>query len=267
LQEAILVASNFKKAMNPYRLASFIHRTYQQARFRNERKKLVCNLTRSPGTDIDALLNEVSLESSFMRALEEKFTLRKFNQADFELSKKAGTMFFNCVTLYLLVRLLRPEEVVETGGTPGKSSAFILNAMSENNFGHLYTVDLPPPEKEKNLSEYGNDFAWHSELPKGMKTGWIVPDFLKKRQTIIPGNSKHTLKPLLNRLGGIDFFVHDSDHSYENMKFEFETAFPFIREPGLLISDDIDHNRAFREFVSAKDCYSKKMAYIGIAVK
>jgi hypothetical protein len=228
---------------------------------------MISVLTGCQGDTIDALVKEVSLESAFMRSLEEKYRIRRFNKGDFQLSQRNGTMFFNCVTLYLLVRLLRPGLVVETGGTPGKTSSFILKAMVDNNSGHLFTLDLPPKETKAELVDYGNDFPWHSERPKGMEAGWIVPDNLKKRQTLILGSTEATLKPLLERLGTIDIFYHDSDHSYENMKFEFETAFPFTREGGMIISDDIDHNRAFDELVEEKHCFCKKMAYIGIALK
>ncbi|UCD80000.1 MAG: class I SAM-dependent methyltransferase [Desulfobacterales bacterium] len=262
-----MVVADLKKAANPLRVAQFVVRTCQQLKYCRERKKLVCLLTGCEGPRVDQLIKQVGLESPFVKALAEKYAIRKFNRGDFELSKRAGTMFFNCVTLYLLVRLLRPECVVETGGTPGKSSAFILQAMAENDCGCLYTLDLPPPETPKRLSEFSNDFPWHKELPRGMQTGWIVPDRLKERQTIICGNTGNTLKPLLNKLHTIDWFIHDSDHSYENMKFEFETAFPSVRPGGLLISDDIDHNRSFDELAAENGCYSKKMPYFGIVRK
>jgi hypothetical protein len=259
--------ANMKKALNPVGSLSFLFRTLRQARFQHERKNMVSVLTGCQKDSIDALVKEVSLGSTFIRSLEEKYGIRKFSMGDFELNQKGGTMFFNCVTLYLLVALFQPDRVVETGGTPGKTSSFILKAMADNDCGHLFTLDLPPKESEKDLGDYRNDFPWHSERPKGMGAGWIVPDNLKKRQTLILGSTRDTLKPLLERLGTIDVFYHDSDHSYENMKFEFETAFPFIREGGILISDDIYHNPAFDELVGKKNCFCKKMPYIGIAMK
>lgn len=52
----------------------------------------------------------------------------------------------------------------------------------------------------------------------------------------------------LKNLRQIDIFLHDSDHSYQNMKFEFEEAWPFIKDEGILLSDNIDGNKAFPEF-------------------
>jgi len=42
-------------------------------------------------------------------------------------------------------------------------------------------------------------------------------------------------------------FVHDSLHTYSHMKWEFETALRSLRPGGVLISDDIEGNRAFEE--------------------
>jgi hypothetical protein len=37
-------------------------------------------------------------------------------------------------------------------------------------------------------------------------------------------------------------------HTYEHMKFEYEEAYPHIRQGGILISDDALWNPAFKEF-------------------
>lgn len=57
--------------------------------------------------------------------------------------------------------------------------------------------------------------------------------------------------PLLEQLGKINMFIHDSQHSYENMMFEYITAWNHLKEGGILLSDDTNLNRAFIDF-SAK---------------
>lgn len=42
----------------------------------------------------------------------------------------------------MLVRILRPTVVIETGVANGISSAFILKALDKNNEGMLYSIDL-----------------------------------------------------------------------------------------------------------------------------
>lgn len=46
----------------------------------------------------------------------------------------------------------------------------------------------------------------------------------------------------------MDVFLHDSEHTYENMMFEFKSVWPKLRATGLLLSDNIDWNSAFWEF-------------------
>ena len=62
------------------------------------------------------------------------------------------------------------------------------------------------------------------------------------------GRSQEELPPLLQRVGGIDFFLHDSEHSYECMSFEFRNAWDALREGGVLVADDVNVNSAWDEF-------------------
>ena len=78
----------------------------------------------------------------------------------------------------------------------------------------------------------------HERLPKGLSAGWCVPDWLKSRQHLLLGRAEELLASLLEELGEIDVFIHDSLHTYEHMTWEFETAWPYIREGGFLWSDD-----------------------------
>jgi hypothetical protein len=42
--------------------------------------------------------------------------------------------------------------------------------------------------------------------------------------------------------------MHDSEHSYECMSFEFRTAWAALREEGVLVADDVNVNSAWSEF-------------------
>jgi predicted O-methyltransferase YrrM len=53
----------------------------------------------------------------------------------------------------------------------------------------------------------------------------------------------------LAELGNIGVFIHDSLHTYEHMRWEFETAYPYLRTGGLLLSDDALWNGSFQDFV------------------
>jgi len=140
--------------------------------------------------------------------------------------------------LYVIMRVLRPEVVVETGVAAGISSAFILQALEDNNKGKLYSIDLP----NYNLPD---DLTF---IPAGTQPGFAIPEGLKKRWQLRLGTSRDLLPGLLAEIGRVDIFLHDSDHTYENMLFEFVTAWDHLPQGGLLLSHDIAFNNAFRDF-------------------
>lgn len=139
--------------------------------------------------------------------------------------------------LYAIIRALSPEVVVETGVCHGVSSTAILGALNRNGHGELFSVDAP------NLDPL-------AMLPLGKEPGWIIPERFRSQWHLHVGLSKEILPPLLEELPSIDVFLHDSEHSYENMIFEFRAAFPHLKAGGVLLSDDTNRNSAFSDFVS-----------------
>ena len=139
------------------------------------------------------------------------------------------------ISLYFLIKNLKPEIVVETGVSDGMSSFIILSALNENGKGKLYSIDL---------ADVG--------MPKlyGKEPGWIVDEELRKRWTLIYGKTSDELPELLEKLKYVDIFLHDSEHSYENMQFEFSLALKYMSENSLLLSDDVRANSAFQELLS-----------------
>lgn len=131
---------------------------------------------------------------------------------------------------YLICHHLRPCRIVETGVAYGVTSAYMLGALAENGRGELSSVDLPPlfPRAESYV-------------------GYFVPQELRARWKLHLGPAKRLLPDILSAAGTIDLFVHDSLHTYSHMKWEFETALRSLRPGGVLISDDIEGNRAFEE--------------------
>lgn len=145
--------------------------------------------------------------------------------------------------MYFLLLKIRPEIVLETGCWYGNSSVCILAALSKNNTGCLYTIDLPAYFETGGYYDenpYLDEEKRRGSLPAGAQPGFIIPEFLRTRWELILGASSDKLRLLLDRLGRTDIFVHDSLHTYNNMKFEFESAYPYIKDGGFLISDNID---------------------------
>jgi len=151
--------------------------------------------------------------------------------------------------LYVCIRALKPRIMVETGVSSGSSTHYILKAMELNGQGKLYSIDLP------NIGL--------SVLPKGEKIGWLVPEQLKSRWTLILGRSQEKLLPLLYQLKTIDAFLHDSEHTYETMMFEYQAVWPFLKEGGILLSDDVHRNKAFKDFISNR-CLKRWIIFDGL---
>jgi Methyltransferase domain len=155
--------------------------------------------------------------------------------------------------LYAILRHLRPHIAVETGVANGFSTAFALAALDRNGEGQLHSVDLP--------REVGRDYEagtffegeGRAGIPSGSEPGWLIPRGLKDRWTLVLGRTQDELPPLLERLGTIDSFMHDSEHSFECMWFEFNEAWPHLREGGVLLSDDVNSTDAFPRFSSEQD--------------
>ena len=150
--------------------------------------------------------------------------------------------------LYAIFRHLRPRVAVETGVANGFSTAFALLALDRNGEGHLHSVDLP--------REVGRDYEagtffegeGRAGIPAGAEPGWLIPTRLKERWSLVLGRTQEELPPLFERLGTIDSFMHDSEHSFDCMWFEFNEAWPFLRAGGVLLSDDVNSTDAFPRF-------------------
>ena len=158
---------------------------------------------------------------------------------------------------YAIARVLRPQTIIESGVCYGVTSAHLLEALHVNAAGHLHSIDLPP--LGKNADAY---------------VGTLVPSELRTRWTLHRGTTKRRLRPLLDSLPALDLFLHDSLHTYQNMRMEFSCVWPKLRSGGVIIADDGEGNAAFYELAQLKDTAvalvlreTGKDSYLGIAVK
>jgi predicted O-methyltransferase YrrM len=130
----------------------------------------------------------------------------------------------------VLVSLMRPAVVVETGVALGFTTATILAAMEKNEAGHLYSVDLPS-----------------LQFDPSREIGSAVPTEIRNRWTLVVGPTQKVLAPLLSDVAPIDLYVHDANHAYSEQLREYRAAWPHLRSGGVLVSDDVG-NPAFVEF-------------------
>ena len=137
--------------------------------------------------------------------------------------------------LYILCRIIKPKNIIETGVAYGLSSYYILSALEKNRTGTLCSID----------SVFR---PWQSEE----MIGAIIPTNLRSRWKLVLGKSNEKLLETFNKINDVDIFIHDSLHSYKNMTFEFDCAFEKISNNGIIISDDILDNDAFYDFIKDK---------------
>ena len=131
--------------------------------------------------------------------------------------------------LYCLVRLNKPRIVIETGCATGTTTSAILCAMEKNGDGHLYSID----------QRYASDWLIQNNLRAGSWSRYPQDTF-----DLLMEDCKTALPSLLARLGGVDFFLHDSDHSYIHQMWEYLTAWPYLSGGGILATDDLSDNTA-----------------------
>jgi predicted O-methyltransferase YrrM len=191
----------------------------------NSSENFITNLSGANAAEIYEYVAEIRLNRDFHEGIEENrrvFDRRQHSSWDFGIGKPLGLI------LYTLCRKIKPDIVVETGVASGVSSSHILCALEQNKHGQLYSIDLPSWQKNQ--------------------SGWMIPGYLRHRWHLIQGKSSEKLVPLLEEAGQIDIFLHDSEHSYRNMLWEFQMAWTYLKSGGLLLSHNIDTNDAFTDF-------------------
>jgi hypothetical protein len=144
-----------------------------------------------------------------------------------------------CRAVWCVILHTRPEIVIETGVAHGVTSRIVLEALSQNHLGHLWSIDLPFPF----------DHQLHRE------TGAVVTDACRPRWSYLEGSSKQRLPPLIAKVGQVGMFIHDSLHTAENTVFEMEQAASAMSAGGVMVVDDIGSHMGFAAFASRHPAY------------
>ena len=135
--------------------------------------------------------------------------------------------------LYALVRLTRPGTLAESGVAAGISTAFILMAAKSNGGGVLHSIDYP-------VQRHGGKGNESWAIPEGRSSGWAIPARLKKGWDLRLGRSEDLLQPLLDEIGSLDFYCHDSPVGEAHFEFEMRAILPYLHRGSLVVSDNID---------------------------
>lgn len=157
--------------------------------------------------------------------------------------------------LYGVTKLLKPSCIVETGVAYGWSSLAFLLAINNLPASRLISVDMPYLKV--------NNEPW---------VGIVVSDRFRKQWTLIKEPDRYGLTRALKIAGGsIDICHYDSDKSYWGRKWAYPKLWGSLKSGGVFISDDIQDNFAFKEFVGEKgvifSVIESQGKYVGIFTK
>ena len=152
--------------------------------------------------------------------------------------------------------LIQANNVLETGVAYGWSSLAILSALEKTKGkSHLISVDMPYPASKSN--KY---------------VGIVVPRRLRQNWEIIELPDRPGIKKAIKKSSyKFDLIHYDSDKSKRGRDYSYSLLWESLKINGILISDDIEDNLAFYNFVNKKRIkyffikYNNK--YIGIAKK
>jgi hypothetical protein len=162
-----------------------------------------------------------------------------------------------CRAVWCTVLHTRPEAVIETGVAHGVTSRIVLEALNQNDHGHLWSIDLP----------YPFDRRLH------VQTGAAVTDACRPRWSYVEGTSRDRLPPLIAEVGHVEVFIHDSLHTPRNVVFEMQQAASAMAPGGVMLVDDIKTHEGFATFARRHPEYktiicpsADRLGMFGVAV-
>jgi hypothetical protein len=170
--------------------------------------------------------------------LEETAALLPYDRAIGAAHRAAGRSSYAQIRapfeLYAIVRLTRPDHVVEAGVSSGVSSAHFLLALRRNHHGTLHSIDWPtfaqgatPTAKDRPIS-----------IPRGKRSGWAIPDRLRPGWDLRIGRSEALLPKLVAELPSIGVFLHDDLHTPSHLTFELNTIEPKLAPGAVVLADN-----------------------------
>lgn len=135
--------------------------------------------------------------------------------------------------LYWSCELVQASRAIETGVAYGWSSLALLLSLRRRH-GTLVSIDMP-------YVGHDNDRYVGAVVPEGLREGW----------TLLRRADREGLPRAIKLQQPIDICHYDSDKSYEGRCWSYPRLWTALRPGGLLISDDIGDNFAFRDFTAA----------------
>lgn len=145
--------------------------------------------------------------------------------------------------IWCLVRHLKPKAMLEIGVGLGITARLVLEAMTMNRKGHLFSIEMP--------------------ASSGRKTGLAVEPRVAHRWSLVSDTTKRAMPGLLPRLGPLDIAIHANPRPGNDMRNEIALAWSALKPGGVLAMDRIDCNGAFQYFAQSHTNYQALIADAG----
>jgi hypothetical protein len=136
--------------------------------------------------------------------------------------------------LYALVRLVRPDHIVEAGVSSGVSSAHFLLGLKRNRHGRLHSIDKPTFQRGSTLAPDESGVA----IPPGRTSGWAVPARLRRGWDLKIGPTQELLPALVRKLPSVGLFLHDDLHTPKHLAFELATIRSKLAPGAVVLADN-----------------------------
>ena len=220
-------------------------------RLKNPARGRATRWCRRNSTDLDAFARSVDAElwDSALRLKRSIGALRKSRLEALDLHgsrpQDIGGGPGNLALLYWLVRVLAPTTVVETGVASGASSRAILEAMLENEKGHLYSSDLA------------------GVIPREY-SGLCVDEHMKPRWTLYHDGDRTNIPRIVAEAGEIDFLHYDSAKDAVEMKWVIDQVSPTLASTAVIVLDDVDRHSFMEDFARTASRSWMVFGYVGI---
>jgi len=162
---------------------------------------------------------ELEADQDLRNSLETRLRLRE--------DRNPRALYGRRIGWYCVVRVRKPQLVVETGTRDGLGASVLARGLFQNaqegHPGELLTFDIDSG------------------------AGWLLNSALAGNFQVIIGNTRTVLPDSLSGLR-VDLFIHDSDHHYEHETFEMETIFPLLGDSAIILSDNAHASNAMVDF-------------------
>jgi hypothetical protein len=182
----------------------------------------VSSSLRVPYLEVLSFFDELTKDEAFNYALQSNLA-----KSEFKGVINPNFSFGRRFAWYAIVRIKRPQVVIESGTDKGLGSAVLSQALRKNGGGELFTIDINP----KSGSLIDSDYFQFNTHRIHLDSRVFLESFNKK----------------------VDFFIHDSDHSFENESLEYELVEPKLSANGLVASDNAGESNAIDLWCKSND--------------